>query len=171
MNFLEDYFMKRMKRMTKTPMVAALMCIALLITSLFLPYMQVTEEFVELAEAMEMETAPSLYDFALMELERGVNAVALLLGIMGGLAALVALLTWLRKPIGAILLTLPIIAEATLMHLIFAGERAYEWAIADSLIFVACGGIVISGIWMAVKKSAAKKRRTQRDYIPAQAQA
>ena len=162
--------MKRMKRMTKVPMLAALMCIALLIVSLFLPYMRVAEELAEVAEAMEMDASPSLYGFAMTYLERGVNAVALLLGIMGGLAALAALLTALRKPVGLILLTLPIAAEATLMHMIFSGDMAaYEWAIGDRLIFAACGGMLISGIWMAVKKSAAKKPRAQRSSIPAQA--
>ena len=153
--------MKRMKRMTKAPMVAALMCVALLITSLFLPYMQVTGEYAELAEAMEMDTSISLYSMATEYMDDGENSVMILLGILGGMAALAALLAFLRKPVGVILLSLPITAEATLIWLIFSANMtaAYERGIAGILIFAACGGMLISGIWMAVKKSAAKKHR------------
>ena len=153
--------MKRIERMTKTPMVAALMCVALLIASLFLPYMCVTEAFAELAEAMEMDTSVSLYSMATQYMDEGEDSMMTLLGILGGMAALAALLAFLRKPVGLILLSLPITAEATLIWMLFSANMtvAYERGIASILIFAACGGMLISGIWMAVKKSAAKKTR------------
>ena len=157
--------MKRMKRMTKAPMVAALMSVALLIAALFLPYMQVTGEYAELAEAMELDTSISLYSMATECMAEGENSVMGLLGVLSGMAALAGLLAFLRKPVGVILLSLPITAESTMLWLLFSSNMtsAYERGIAGTLSFLACGGMLISGIWMAVKKSAAKKHRaTQR---------
>ena len=129
----------RIKKETKLPMLVAMVCIVVLIASVFLPYFALNSDFQELADAMG-GVPTSLYDFALSLNEQGTPALLLLLGIYGVSLLLAALLALLRKPIGVMVFDLPPMGVATLTHMIFANDGTmdsgmYTWGIADKLIF------------------------------------
>lgn len=116
----------RIKKETKLPMLVAMVCIVVLIASVFLPYFALNSDFQELADAMG-GVPTSLYDFALSLNEQGTPALLLLLGIYGVSLLLAALLALLRKPIGVMVFDLPPMGVATLFifrHLLAANSNA-----------------------------------------------
>lgn len=149
----------KIKKNTKTPMLAALLCVLLLIVSMFLPYMTVEEDFRELAEAMEQDPSLSLYDFAVTYLEQNEPAFPTVLGILMGLTVLAALFAIFRKPVLVMLFDIMTTGLAVLIHAIFAqSTRGYAMSIADPLIFTACAGLLISAVWMLAAKVKTKKK-------------
>lgn len=149
----------KIKKNTKTPMLAALLCVLLLIGSIFLPYMTVEEDFKELAEAMEQDYSLSLYDFAVTYLEQNETAFPTVLGILVGLIVLTALFAIFRKPVLMMLFDVLTAGLAVLIHMIFAdSNRYYSMSIADPLIFAACAGLLICSIWMLCAKIKTRKQ-------------
>ena len=161
----------RIKKNTQKPMLAILMCAVLLIISIFLPYMTAEEDFKEILEAAEQDTSLSLLDFAQTYLEQNDNTLAIIVGILAGLTVFAALLAVCRKPLGVLIFGLLDTAWVVMIHMAFSDAGyGYKLAIANKLIFVTCGGIVVSAIWMLVAKIKAKKdaKREERKRMAAE---
>lgn len=152
----------RIKKNTKTPMLVALMCVVLLIVSIFLPYMTAEADYREVVEAMEQDTSLSLMDFAKIYKEQNEDSIAKALGILAGLGVLSALFAVCRKPILVMLVDILTTAWAVLIRLLFSDSAyGYEFGIGSTLIFVACAGLMVSAIWMLVVKT-----KTKRTFAP-----
>ena len=150
---------RRIKKNTKAPMLAALLCAALLIVSIFLPYFTAKAEYVEFLEAMEQDTSLSLYDFAVLYLEDNNDALAKVLGILGGLTALATVFAYFRKPVLVMVFDVLATGLAVIIRMIFSGSNyAYVFSIGSWLCFVAFAGMLASAIWMLVVKSQTKKK-------------
>ena len=161
----------RIKKNTKTPMLAALLCVVLLIVSIFLPYMTAEAEYRELVAAMEQDTSLSLMDFAKIYKEQNEDYLVKILGILAGLGLLSALFAVCRKPILVMLTDILTTAWAVMIRMVFSGSAyGYEFGIGSAMIFVACAGVMVSAIWMLVAKIKTKKaaKRAQRKRLAAE---
>lgn len=161
----------RIKKNTKTPMLAALLCVALLIVSIFLPYMTAEADYREVVEAMEQDTSLSLMDFAKIYKERNEDSFAKILGILTGLGLTSALFAVCRKPILVMIMDILTTAWAVMIRMIFSDSAyGYEFGIGSAVIFVACAGLMVSAIWMLVAKTKTKKaaRRAERKRMAAE---
>ena len=148
----------RIKKNTKTPMMAALLCAALLILSVFLPYVKAEAEYVEILEAMEQETSLSLYDLAQVYLEQNDSSLVKILAILGSLTVLAALFAFMRKPALVMIFDILATAWSVLIRLVFSnGTYGYAMSIGSWLCFVACAGLFASAVWMLVIKNTTKK--------------
>lgn len=153
----------RIKKNTKTPMLAALLCAALLILSIFLPYVKAEAEYVEILEAMEQDTSLSLHDLAQVYLEQNDSSLVKILVILGGLAALTALCAFFRKPALVMIFDVLATAWSIMIRLVFSnGTYGYAMSIGSWLCFVACAGLFASAVWMLAVKNKTKKRSRAR---------
>ena len=153
---------KQIKQKTALPMVAALVCIALFIASMFLPYLVATAEYRGFMEAMQLGDNISLADYAQVYLDEGDNSVATVLGTMAGLAAVAALFAIVRIPVGVMVFDILATAVAGLVHFIFTSNGSLDSGyftpgVGSWLIFVAGAGALASAIWMLAAKIKAKK--------------
>ena len=161
----------RIKKNTKTPMLAALLCVALLIVSIFLPYMTAEEDYREVVEAMEQDASLSLMDFAKIYKEQNEDSLTKILGILTGLGLISSLFAVCRKPILVMLMDILTTAWAVMIRMVFSDSAyGYEFGIGSTLIFVACAGLMVSAIWMLVATIKAKKaaKRVQRKRLAAE---
>lgn len=158
----------RIKKNTKTPMLAALLCVALLIVSIFLPYMTAEEDYREMVEAMEHDTSLSLRDFAKIYKGQNEDSFTKIVGILSSLGVISAIFAVCRKPIMVMLMDILTTAWAVMIRMLFSDSAyGYEFGIGGTLIFVACIGIMVSAIWMLVAKIKTKKaaKRVERKRI------
>lgn len=147
----------QIKKKTKLSMLAALLCATLLIVSIFLPYITVEEDFAEIMEAANQDSSLSLMEFAQVYLEQNDNTFLIITAILAGLAVLAALLAVCRLPLGVLLFGILDAAWAVVIYMVFSNAgNGYQLAIASVLIFAACGGMVVSSIWMLIAKCIAK---------------
>lgn len=161
----------RIKKNTKTPMLAALLCVALLIVSIFLPYMTAEADYRELVEAMEQDASFSLIDFAKIYKERNEDYFVKIIGILVGLGVISAVFAVCRKPILVMFMDILTTAWTVMICLIFSDcAHGYKFGIGRTMIFVACAGLLISAIWMLAAKNKAKKaaKRTERKRLAAE---
>lgn len=151
---------KQINQKTMIPMLAAMVCILLLIASIFLPYYTAMDEYKELLKAVEQDDSYSLYGLAELMAEEGVPGVTKALHTIIALSVLVAVLAFLRKPALIIALDLVIAGYMTLMYLSFALDPMpyYNLTFVSTLIYVVCVGVFVSAIWMMVAKKSAKKK-------------
>ena len=149
-------------------MVAILLCAALLIISIFLPYVKAEADYVEILEAMEQDTSLSLCDLAQVYLEQNESSLAKILMILGGLAVLTALFAYLRKPVLVMIFDILAAGWSVLIRLVFSnGSYGYTLSIGSWLCFVACAGLFAAAIWMpAAKKKTMKRVRTRANATP-----
>lgn len=149
----------RIKKNTRIPMLAVLLCVALLILSVFLPYVKAEAEYVEVLEAMEQDTSLSLYDLAQVYLEQNDSSLVKILAILGGLAVLTALFAFSRKPALVMIFDILATAWSVLIRLVFSnGTFGYAMSIGSWLCFVACAGLFASAVWMLTIKNKTKRK-------------
>lgn len=164
----------RIRKNTKKPMLAALLCVALMMLSLFLPYVTAEEEYREMLEVIEQDPSLSLYDLAASDLDNNDASMVKILAIFTGLAVIAAVTAYYRKPLLLLTASLLTTAWSVMIHLIFSsGVRGYVMSIGNRLIFAACAGLLISAVWMETwvirtrKKAARRKARQQKTQTAA----
>lgn len=158
----------RIKKNTKTTMLATLLCVVLLIVSIFLPYMTAEADYREVVEAMEQDDSLSLMDFAKIYKERNEDSFTKIVGILSGLGVISAIFAVCRKPIMVMLMDIMTTAWVVMIRMLFSDSAyGYEFGIGGTLIFAACIGIMVSAIWMLVAKIKTKKaaKRAERKRI------
>ena len=159
---------KRIKKNTKKPMMAAVLCAVLLILSIFLPYMKAEKEYVEILEAMEQNTSFSLCNLAQIYQQQNDSSMVKILVILGGLAVLTALFAYLRKPVLVMIFDILATVWTVLIRLVFSnGHFGYVFSIGSWLCFAACAGLFVAAIRMLTIKTKTMKRvRTRENVTP-----
>ena len=158
---------KQIRKITRIPMLTALLCVVLLVSCIFLPYVTAEPEYVELLEAMEQDTSVSLYDFGQIYLEENETALMKVVAILGVFCVMSALCALFRTPILVMVFDILATAVFVLNYLIYSDSiRGYVLGIASWLSFVAGAGLFVSAIWMLVAINKTKKNAQTRTSVP-----
>ena len=162
----------------KLPFIIALICVAVLVIGMFLPYLTAVGEMGEYIEQnpdrIEIKdlglTAGDLKDIPVISVSKLIagiygeddGAIAnVIVMIFGGFLVLTALFTVLKKPIAIIIFDLFACGTFTFLNFLmkedFIDPDKYAWGIGYYAITLAFIAVFASAIWMLVKKIIAKK--------------
>ena len=154
---------KQINQKTLLPMLAALLCIILLIASIFLPYFTAMDEYKELLEATKQEFEISLYDISQIYLDEGIDALFSIVCAYVVCNLMAAVFAICRKPVLVLIFDILNAAQMTLTYIIFTTDSMpfYNLGISSTLIFAGCAGLFVSAIWMMIAKACAKKKNPE----------
>ena len=164
------------------PVIVDIVCAALMVVALFLPYATATSEGAAYLEnhsgqsvmqgfdlTTDQMTNMSLVDFARAYLELAEHSCQQLSGIytglvvaMGAAALLMALCFAKKRPIGSLVFDALAFGIFSLQNADYASRGVvpsanYDWGIAYHLVFVALAVAALASIWLFVEKRRAKE--------------
>lgn len=164
------------------PVMVGIVCAALMVVALFLPYATVTSEGVAYLEnhfgqsvmqgfdlTTDQMTNMSLVDFAcayLALVEHSYQQLSCIyMGLvvaMGSAALLMALCFAKKRPIGALVFDVLVFGIFSLQNADYASRGVvpsanYDWGITYYLVFAALAVAALAAVWLIVEKRRAKK--------------
>ena len=166
------------------PVIVGIVCAALMVAALFLPYATATSDGAAYLENHSSQSVMqgfdlttdqmknmSLVDFARAYLALAEHSYQQLSGIymglvvaMGAAALLMALCFAKRRPIGALVSDVLAFGIFSLQNADYASRGVvpsanYDWGIAYYLVFVVLAVAALAAVWLFVEKKRAKKAR------------
>lgn len=180
----ESQELQQQTRERSIPVIVGIVCAALIIVALFLPYATVTPDGAAYLEnhsgqsimqgfdlTADQMANMSLVDFARAYLALAEHSYQQLSGIYMGLVvamAAVALLMALcfakKRPIGALVFDVLAFGIFSLQNSDYASRGVvpsanYDWGIAYYLVFVVLAVAALAAVWLFVEKKRVKKAR------------
>lgn len=151
------------------PVLATILCSALLLVAISMPYLVITFDFYEFYGSLGMESI-SLYRLARQTWAEGTPQFTYVLCAYAAFSALALLMSVLKKPVGVLIFDALAMAFATLTHVAYASSGAvrneyYVFGFGDKLIFIAGIVLFVCAIWLLVVKVKIKKARKQRAEV------
>ena len=180
----EDRELQQQTRKRSIPAIVGIVCAALMVAALFLPYATATSDGAAYLRnhssqsvmqgfdlTADQMTNMSLVDFARAYLALAEHGYQQLSGIYMGLvvamaaaALLMALCFAKRRPIGVLVFDVLVFGVFSLQNADYASRGVvpsanYDWGVAYYLVFVVLAVAALAAVWLLVEKKRAKKTR------------